>query len=126
MIYSWNLVFHSGTTRETEEIYEVELDPGIITKLEITFPTGCAGLVKVHINDEIHQVFPTNPDDVFTGNGNTIAFATYHPIFEVPYALQICGWNEDDTYDHTVSIRMGILPREVLFYGVGVAPFRMI
>ena len=72
MFYAWNLELPFGKTEATQTKLILELEKGTITRFEITFPHGCAGLVYVHVNDALHQVYPKNPDYQFSGNGQTI------------------------------------------------------
>ena len=57
---------------------------GVITRVEVEFPDGCSGLVSVHIDRALHQVWPTNPDGVLSSNGRAIVWADYYEMFTDP------------------------------------------
>ncbi|MBA7579061.1 hypothetical protein ES708_20927 [subsurface metagenome] len=54
-------------------------------------------------------MFPTNTEMSFAGDTFPLEFEEYYPIIEVPYSLRVEGWNDDDTYPHTVRVRFGLL-----------------
>ena len=56
----------------------------------------------------------TNPDGAFNSNDERIEFSEYQEFYRAPFELVLVGWNEDDTYDHTLEVRFGVLPEEVL------------
>ena len=61
-----------------------------LAQVEILFPQGCAGLVKARVKDRGAQVAPLNCDKYLEGS---------------PYLLVFEGYNEDDLYQHTVTVR---------------------
>lgn len=58
-------------------------------------------------------MWPTNPQGSFNTDGYTIGFNEHLKFTHEPYILTLSGWNLDDTYDHTLEVRIGILPQEV-------------
>jgi hypothetical protein len=113
MIYSYPIV---AAPYNNGKIYEVpiKLTHGVIHKVELVFPSGCAGLVYCAINDGLHQVWPSNPDDMFFADDETISFREHYPLTEEPYTLQAKVVSLDDTYQHTLILRIGILPVAIL------------
>lgn len=111
MIYSWSISTPANTAEADKQKTILPLGSGVIHQLDILFPPGPAGLLHLQINDAIHQVWPTNPEESFAADGDMITFREYHELLEEPYELQAWTWNEDDTYDHTVLIRIGLLRR---------------
>lgn len=93
---------------------QVKLTHGIIHRVEVGFPSGCAGLVHIQIKEGLHQRWPSNPEGSFNSDGYTIGFDEHLKFYEEPYILTLVGWNLDDTYDHIIEVRFGILPPEVL------------
>lgn len=118
MFYAWNVTLPYGKTAANKTKLELLLEKGTITRFELTFPTGCANLAFVHVNDALHQVYPKNPDYQFTGNGITIYSTDEYEIKEPPYTLQFYGWNTDDTYPHTVTIRIQLVPAKEIMHRV--------
>ena len=72
------------------------------------FPPGSTGLLHLQVTDSLHQVWPTNPDGNFETDDETISYEDQFEIDQPPYELYAYTWNEDDTYDHAVYIRIGI------------------
>lgn len=114
MFYDFSFTIPANTLRTTPEELDIKLTHGIIHRVEVGFPQGCAGLVSCVINEGLHQHWPTNPEGAFNTDNFTIAFNEFLEFTRRPYKLTLIGWNLDDTYDHTLEIRIGILPIDVL------------
>lgn len=120
MFYAWNIILPYGKDIFNKTKRVLDIEKGTIIKCEVMFPSGCCGLVYVHINQALHQVYPKNPDYQFTGNGDTILSTDEYEIKEEPYQLEFYGWNTDDIYDHTVTVRIQLVPkREIIRLAIG-------
>jgi len=115
MIFEYDLTVPKNTPKSSPKKKSFKLIYGIIHQLEVMFPTGCAGLVHCTIHEELHQVFPTNPDGNFKGDGTLIKGKVFHELALEPYELQLLAWNEDNTYDHTITVRLWLLKPWQLF-----------
>jgi len=82
---------------------------GVIHQLSVSFPPGCANLVKVTIDKGKNQIFPTNPEGVMKGDGMSVEGKTFHPILEPPYEVDVYAWNVGATYPHVVTVRLWIM-----------------
>ena len=114
MVFEYDLVIPAATPALSPVSLEMPLARGIIHKVEAQFLYGCRGLVFVVVRRALHQVFPANPDGQLKAEGYVISFPTYYPLEEAPFKLEAYGWSPDTTYQHTVTLRFGIEPREVL------------
>jgi len=114
MFYDFSFTIPANTTKKSPLREDINLTHGIIHRVEIGFPAGCAGLVYLQIVQGLHQIWPTNADGSFNTDDYTIAFNEYEDMTTEPFTLTLIGWNLDDTYDHTLEIRIGILPMIVL------------
>ena len=114
MFYDYSFTIPANTPEKTPLRKNIDLTHGIIHRVEIGFPLGCAGLVYIQIVQGLHQLWPTNADGSFNTDGYTIAFGEFHDMTVEPFTLSLIGWNLDDTYDHTLEVRLGILPMIVL------------
>lgn len=92
----------------------LELEKGVTYKLDIVFPPGPSHLLHVQIRDALHSVWPTNPDADFASDRETITFEDEYPIVEPPYQLAAYTWDLDDSYPHSVIIRIGIKPIKIV------------
>lgn len=120
MFYAWNFTLPLGKSVISKTKKILDLERGTIVRCEVVFPNGCCGLVYVHINQALHQVYPKNPDYQYRGNGETIIASDEYEIREEPYQLEFYGWNTDDTYNHTITVRLQLVPaKEILHRVVG-------
>jgi hypothetical protein len=114
MIYEYNLTIPANTPASDPAYLEMPLGPGIIHKLEVEFPLGCNKAVLVALLRGLHQIWPTNPDGALSANAYTISYPEYQPLEEAPFQVEAYGWSPGTAYSHTITIRIGVLPREVL------------
>lgn len=118
---NFNLVFfHYLTIPDDTQIsspvsYDLSLPVGMINKLWVEFPRGCAGLVGLRILRGVNQIFPL-PDTVWMRSDNAVFdFRFSHVISSEPLSVTIQGYNIDDTYHHTVWVGFemsGIMSKE--------------
>jgi len=91
--YNFTLTIPANTAATDREEKRVKLTHGVITRVEVSFPRGCAGLAHLQIYENGHQVWPTNPDGDFASDDYTIPIDEYHEFFRAPYQLRLSGWN---------------------------------
>jgi len=115
MIYAFSFTVQKNTTQQNQQLKRLKLCYGIIHQIDIVFPIGCRGLVHCHIDDALHQIWPTNPDSTFSGDGEVISGKEFYELKVEPFELQLWAWNEDDTYDHTIIVRIWMLKPWELF-----------
>ena len=104
MAYSERLVIARLTTEAAPAIIEIPIIPITVKAVDMTFPSGCVGLVGVWFEYQDRQIWPYNLDARFRGNDQTIRITPGIELQEPPLVLAIRGINEDDTYEHTVYI----------------------
>lgn len=127
MFYSFDLEILANTLATAPKELEVNLTWGVITEVEIRFPPRCVGLAKVKILERRHQLWPTNLDEWFYGDDETIKWDEYHELFVMPSIFTLLGYNDDDTYPHTPIIRFEILhPMAAMAKYGGVSPYPVI
>ena len=114
MLYSKQITLSSGKTEATATKTYFKVNKGVISNVWITFPPGCAGLVKLRIYSEGHPFLPVNQDNYLRGDNLTFQFPVMFEILEEPMLLTVEAWNEDDTYSHTIDILFLILPKALV------------
>jgi hypothetical protein len=114
MHYDFTLTIPPNTPEDNPLRLTCPLNYGIINKLSVEFPPGCYRLAHIRIFDKLHQVWPTNIDSSIVGDTFPVEFEEYYPVIEVPYELKIEAWNDDDTYQHSIVVRIGLLSEKVL------------
>lgn len=112
--FFFSFTIPANTPREQPHTQEIELTPGVIHRVIIIIPPGHAGLAHLQIKQGAHQVYPTNPDGDFHGDGNQIDFRDWYELEGAPYSMRLEGWNTDDTFEHKFLIGLGILPKWIL------------
>lgn len=114
MLYSKQITISADTTQANSSKSYFKVNRGVISNMWITFPAGCAGLVKLRIYHEGHPFVPVNADNYLRGDNVTFQFPVMFEITEEPMLLTVEAWNEDETYSHTIDIMFLILPKSVV------------
>ena len=114
MFYDYAVLIPAGTPEDDPVEQELNLTHGIIHRVEVEFPAGCRGYAYLAIYHREHQAFPTNINEAFNGEGYTIPIDEYFDLTEPPHNLLVRGWSPNAIYPHTITVRIGILPKEVL------------
>ena len=108
MRYRAALAIPANTPESKPVSTTIKTAPGIVTEVELLFPAGHAGLTHVAIFYHERQIFPTSPEQSFCGDDHLITFNEQFAVIELPYELVVYGWNDDDTYAHTVYIDLTV------------------
>lgn len=114
MIYSTLITTPANTSADDPLWTEIKLTKGIIHKVELEFPVGNQFLHRVQLTREGAFIFPTNPQGFFTSEGGIISYREFVPIPDEPLSIWARTWNLDETYEHSVLIRLGVLRRKIL------------
>lgn len=131
MFYEYHLTIPKLTSRAALASLTCEMDYGIVTHIEIEFPPGCNGLAGVRVRERGHQLYPTNDLGFFISNAYVIAFAEAYRLFSPPYTWFLEGFNDDEIYSHTITLRVVLIrPEDTLaraisdiFFGLAQSPF---
>jgi hypothetical protein len=113
MFYDFAITIPKGTTQADPVEQVLKLTYGVIRRVEVEFPAGCKGYAHLVLLHEEHQLYPTNPDEDFNTEDYIIPIDDYFPLTTEPYSLKAVGWAPNAAYDHTITIRIGILPVEI-------------
>jgi hypothetical protein len=114
MIYEKRITIPPNTSQASPTTAEILVHPGMLRMVEVTFPPGPAGLAHLQINKWERQEYPTNPNSDFAGDGVQLVFNEDALLIDPPYVYTLVGWNEDDTYEHTITVRMLVIPFDLL------------
>lgn len=88
--------------------------PGIVRHVWLFFPKGHKGTTKIRILRFEHQVWPTNLDEWYLGDGTVIEFTENYPLIGYPYEFTIEGYNSSADHAHTAYVRFTIHPHEAV------------
>lgn len=114
MHYNYDLEIAANVSENNKAQLVCPISYGIIRKVGIYFRGGCADLAHVQIFRFEHQLFPTNVGESYAYDNYAIEFEEYYPIIDSPFELIVRGWNEDDTFSHTISFMFLVLIPETI------------
>ena len=113
MIYSKKITTPKNTPESSMIKTVIEVTKSLIYKVEIELPYGSVRLLHCYINHGNHQVWPTNDSETFVGHCTLISFRDFYEITEPPMGFDCFTWNDDDTYDHSLFVRIGAVSLDV-------------
>lgn len=112
MFYSQDIVVPANTLKASYQSDTIKLTKGVVTRIAVFFPWGCAGLVYAQVIRKTWQVFPLSRGQWMSGNDRIIDFETSIDLFSEPYDLIVRTYNEDDTYNHTINVAFEMIKGE--------------
>ncbi|MBI2869388.1 MAG: hypothetical protein HYX96_06150 [Chloroflexi bacterium] len=121
MFYDFSFTVPANTPASAPASLEMKLTRGIVHNVKLLFPPGPHGMVKVGILHGLHQFLPTNPDGYFASDDENINIDEHYELTEAPFILKAVGYSPGTTYNHTISIRIGILSPEIIEPYAGVS-----
>ena len=113
MIYWADISTPKNTAKADAQRTPLKVTKGLVYRVEVQFPRGCAGLLYCSIYDGGYSAWPSQPGEWFRGNRNTIGFDDPYLKLAEPYEFDILTYNLDDTYAHSVLVRLGLVSQEV-------------
>ncbi len=108
MIYSATITNNADTSETDANETTLVLTKGLVWLIEVEFPAGCCGLVHLQIFDGSYQLFPATIGENLRGNGVVLRYDDLYFKNTQPYSLKIKTWNDDENYQHTVQVRIGL------------------
>jgi hypothetical protein len=113
MFFAWDIDIAAGTLEAEPIIQILKLSAGIIVKVEIKFPDGCHGMVKIKLLRNEAQLIPLNLGNWVTGDAETVTTPEYYELSETPTQLKFIGCSPGTTFKHTITVRITILPKPI-------------
>lgn len=117
MFFCWDITILSNTPEEDPYEGWLRLPKGIITHVDVKYPAGCHGMVKVRMFKESLQLIPLTEDEWITGDDETVPTDTYAEMLNYPFKLKFIACSPDTIYAHTVTVRIEVHPE----YAAGFA-----
>jgi hypothetical protein len=112
MFYSFDLQIPANTPEAHPVSLDCPVSSGVVNRVMVIFPIGVATLAHVRVFRSSHQLWPSNLDGSFASDGEFLDFAENYPVMDLPHEFTFSGWNDDDTYAHTITLRIGITAPE--------------
>ena len=113
MIYTANITTAANTARTSLKKTTIRVTKGLVYKVEFFYPAGSSGLLGLAVFDGLYQVWPSSVGEFFISDDETIRFDDLYLKESAPYEFQCYTFNVDDTYDHLVGVRIGLVSSEV-------------
>lgn len=113
MIYSAQITTVKNTAKTSLKRTRLSITRGLVYKVEFYFPRGSAGLMGVVVFDGSYSVWPSTLGEFFTGDDVIISFDDMYLKEAAPFHFNIYTYNLDDTYDHIIHVRIGLVSKEV-------------
>ena len=113
MIFAWDITIPANTSVTKPKTEILKLSKGVITKVEIKFARGCHGMVRVRLLHQEAQLVPLSRGEWVTGDNEAVSFPEYFELWTTPYQLKFVGCSPGTTYSHVITVRIGVLPRQV-------------
>ena len=113
MFWTWDITVAAGTAEADPVTQTLKLSKGTITGIDIKFPAGCHGQVKVRLLRSEFQLVPLSGGEWVTGNDETVPTESYYELDETPAELKFLGCSPLATHPHTVTVRVAVQPAEV-------------
>jgi len=112
MIFVFPITTPPNTPQSAPLVTTLQLSGGIITEGQLQFPGGVLALCHISIFYGLFQLWPSNQDGTFATNDETILWSDDYPLLQPPFVLTAETWNDDDTYPHTITVRIVISPAD--------------
>lgn len=112
MQFSYSITIPPNTLKSEPETLPCILSYGTVKKVLVCFPPGPKGLAHVVITRFESQVWPTNPNADFSWDDFIYEFEDEFEMSYGPYTMKLVGWNEDDTFAHTITVMFTVLRGE--------------
>jgi hypothetical protein len=113
LFFAWDITITADTAAATPKTQPLKLTKGIITYLGVKFPAGCNGMVKVRLMRAEFQLVPLSKGEWVIGDDETVVTEAYYDLTETPSELKFLGCSPGTSYNHTITVRVGILPRPI-------------
>ena len=110
MFFEHDIKIPANTAEDSYLTETLRLSRGIIERVDLVFPSGCAGLVGVRLARNTFQVIPSNYPKWIETDGESVAIYSNIDLSVNPYELEFQGYNKDDAFDHIIRVRVLITP----------------
>lgn len=113
MIYTADISTAASTSKANAQKTVLPVSRGLVYKVDFVFPAGSTGLLYCLVTDGLHQVWPSSPGVWFRGDNDVISFEDTYLKLSPPYEFCIYTYNLDDTYNHSVIVKVGLVSSEI-------------
>ena len=109
-VYTVDLLVGADTKEAEPAEEKVEIEQGVIVKVEVFFPPGPHGMVHTQAFYGIRQLWPRPEGATAHLDGVTLSIPAYYKPPELPLTLTVKGWSPDTGHPHTITWMFYTLP----------------
>lgn len=110
MFFDFDLTVPANTSKDNPVTLVCPVILGTITQAVVFIPPGSNGLAHLKIQWGLRQLFPSNEEGDFSQAGIALAWPENISLDAEPAELRMVGWNDDDTFDHTLHFSVAMQP----------------
>lgn len=114
MLFSKDITIPITATKASPTTVILPIAHGIITKIMVRPRAGHQNLAHCVILHHEHQIAPSTEGMDMHGEFFPLDWEEYYESYQPPYELKIKGWNDDETFAHTFTVYVVILPRKAV------------
>ena len=115
MLFVKDVTIPADTKKASPVEGVIEITRAVIKKIEISFAFGCRNMVGIQLFWGEHPIFPRNPDEWIKGDGYVVSGECFYFIYQEPYQVKYRAHSEGTSYDHTLIVRINMLPVWALY-----------
>ena len=109
MLFSQRIAIPANTTKLAPVRIMIPACEGTITKVIVRWRWGSGNLCGARVLYSEYQVWPRSKDQWFVSNTQDIEFDENLEVTDHPHFFALEGYNEDDSFPHTVEVAINIL-----------------
>ena len=109
MLFSQRIAIPANTTKLAPVRIMIPACEGTITKVIVRWRWGSGNLCGARVLYSEYQVWPRSKTQWFVSNTQDIEFDENLQITDHPHFFELEGYNEDDSFPHTVEVSINIL-----------------
>ncbi|MGH9770110.1 MAG: hypothetical protein ACRD4Q_00170 [Candidatus Acidiferrales bacterium] len=110
VIFSAAITTPSLTTKDSPLVTQIPVILGTITGVRVFFPPGVNALAHIKLLWGLVQIFPSNEQGDFAGGDVLFEWPEDISIATEPAQITAVTWNDDDTYEHTITVHIVLTP----------------
>ena len=114
MLFEGHITVETTHTATNKKEQIIPIAHGIISFVSVLFPAGCHGLVHCTVYYHEHQIAPSTEGMSMIGDRIPVEWSEYYECYQPPYELKVRAWGVSCSYDHTITVRVAVLPRKAI------------
>ena len=104
----------ANTAETSKRSVHLKASAGILHTIYATIPPGSSSLVHAQLLANSINILPRNSDTSISGEHVNVDYREWYELKPAVNDLELRTWNTDDTYQHKVTLLIGILPKSVM------------